>query len=111
AGGAEHENHEENERAVRDRPFGEVEAHDATPAMSATAESCKPTCDTGVPPRGTLKVQRASIVRTFSPGSSFCTPGVTAVSPSLRPAVTITASSLTDATVTGRRTSVLLSTR
>src|SRR5262249_60811726 len=73
--------HEQNKRPVPDRPLRQVEPlHLPTPIYLT--------------------------VRTFRPGSSFCTPSVTPSSPSAMPWVTSAASSANDATVTGRSVSV-----
>src|SRR5262249_19594551 len=81
AGCAQEDDREQDKRPMRDRPLRQVETlHDATPIYW--------------------------MVRTFRPGSSFCTPSVTPLSPSAMPRVTSAASSANDATVTGRSMSV-----
>src|SRR5262249_562720 len=81
AGCAQEDDREQDKRPMRDRPLRQVEALHVTTPIYWT-------------------------VRTFRPGSSFCTPSVTTLSPSAMPWVTSAASSANDATVTGRSMSV-----
>src|SRR5262245_36529100 len=86
AGRAEDNDHEQDQRPMRDRPFRQIESlHDIHPERLS---------------------YRASTLRTLSPGSSFCTPSVTILSPSVMPPVTSAASSVNEATVTGRTASM-----
>src|SRR5262249_61066150 len=81
AGRAQEDDHEQNKRPVGDRPLRQVEPlHLIIPIYLR--------------------------VRTFRPGSSFCTPSVTTSSPSAMPWVTSAAPSANAATVTGRTVSV-----
>src|SRR5262249_58454458 len=81
AGRAREDDHEQNKRPVRDRPLRQVEPlHLITPIYLR--------------------------VRTFTPGSSFCTPSVTTSSPSPMPLVTSAASSANDVTVPARTCSL-----
>ncbi len=82
------EDHEQDKRLVRDRPFGQIEAlHGAAPRWLCRF------------------LHRGSTARTLRPASSLWTPSVTTLSPSPMPEVTSAASSVKEATVTGRKTS------
>src|SRR5581483_1918930 len=96
-GAGQHDYHEQDERAVRDGPGGQVEAlHDAgTPSVGSVLLR-------GPHARKTRLSYLSSMLRTLSPGSSFCTPSVTTFSPAEIPPVMSASSSLNDATVTGR---------
>ena len=72
AGGADQQDHEQDQRPVRDGPFRQVEVlHGGAPGGCCLLIYCA-----------------ASTARTFNPASSFCTPRVTILSPLLTPALT-----------------------
>ena len=96
AGGAEHQDHEQHQRLMRDRPFREIEPLHAAPSRCSSGDCSSPR---------RLVDQRVSTVRTCVPATSFCTPSVTTRSPSATPALTSAAFSVKDATVTGRSSS------
>jgi hypothetical protein len=83
---AEHDDHEQDERAVVDRPFRKIETHVRGSPVSI--------------------VQWASTTRTFSPAPSFWTPSVTTRSPACTPAVSGAASPVNEATSTRRSSSI-----